>query len=574
MIPARNFCCRVAIRRISQRAPPGARSATRAERICCKGDLGLGLEPNIIRYPATVRRTESSRPSPLADTIGKAIGKKEAALMGGHRQAYRRLAVVLLAQLATQYCRATPTEWLPFFGKPVSSMIQAWTGSSRVIDGSAPAYAHGSPPPDQTTRRLRHKMQQRLVLRRDPAPAQSPPPVVRRFCAPPGRQQPDTVVLEWSDPGRHDPALMPSLPHRRGSVLPSPSHREDPSHPSPEVRDLHCYQTVFASGQPQSAAWSNILRCSVGLEAGPKLNGRDLCRNCDVLADGAGQPSVNHRHLREARDSVGCDSLVFASRRRDRVVAWTGSTQLVSARRRAERRYHLLSLRLMPASDQWIGSGGRSRTRTYGPLIKSQLLYQLSYAPAGPSTRIAGPIASTPRIAKTGDCKDRCSPRPAIAKTGDCQGRRLTHILACAHVSSRQTAGRPLQSQGSPGGQKKVRAPRGFQVPASSSRPGTRATHRERKVPQKRANPPAFPPPLTTCTPACPGSSAEPRAPRCVGCGRERAPTPRASNEGCGGRDKPHREQDRIGAAGGMGRSPTSPRGRGGVPASSSGLVA
>ena len=26
--------------------------------------------------------------------------------------------------------------------------------------------------------------------------------------------------------------------------------------------------------------------------------------------------------------------------------------------------------------------GGRSRTRTYGPLIKSQLLYQLSYAPA------------------------------------------------------------------------------------------------------------------------------------------------------------------------------------------------
>jgi hypothetical protein len=26
--------------------------------------------------------------------------------------------------------------------------------------------------------------------------------------------------------------------------------------------------------------------------------------------------------------------------------------------------------------------GGRSRARTYDPLIKSQLLYQLSYAPA------------------------------------------------------------------------------------------------------------------------------------------------------------------------------------------------
>ena len=34
-----------------------------------------------------------------------------------------------------QYCRATPTEWLPFLGKPVSSMIHAWIGSSRVMDG-------------------------------------------------------------------------------------------------------------------------------------------------------------------------------------------------------------------------------------------------------------------------------------------------------------------------------------------------------------------------------------------------------------------------------------------------------
>ena len=28
-----------------------------------------------------------------------------------------------------------------------------------------------------------------------------------------------------------------------------------------------------------------------------------------------------------------------------------------------------------------FNDGGRSRIRTYGPLIKSQLLYQLSYAP-------------------------------------------------------------------------------------------------------------------------------------------------------------------------------------------------
>ena len=31
--------------------------------------------------------------------------------------------------------------------------------------------------------------------------------------------------------------------------------------------------------------------------------------------------------------------------------------------------------------------GGRSRTRTYDPLIKSQLLYQLSYAPGNRITR-------------------------------------------------------------------------------------------------------------------------------------------------------------------------------------------
>jgi hypothetical protein len=36
--------------------------------------------------------------------------------------------------------------------------------------------------------------------------------------------------------------------------------------------------------------------------------------------------------------------------------------------------------------------GGRSRTRTYDPLIKSQLLYHLSYAPV-PSRSGEGPLA-------------------------------------------------------------------------------------------------------------------------------------------------------------------------------------
>jgi hypothetical protein len=37
---------------------------------------------------------------------------------------------------------------------------------------------------------------------------------------------------------------------------------------------------------------------------------------------------------------------------------------------------------------QWrAGDGGRSRIRTYDPLIKSQLLYQLSYAPIAEKAR-------------------------------------------------------------------------------------------------------------------------------------------------------------------------------------------
>src|ERR1035441_5979374 len=36
-----------------------------------------------------------------------------------------------------QYCRATPTEWVPFFGRPVSSTIQAATGLVLVIAARA-----------------------------------------------------------------------------------------------------------------------------------------------------------------------------------------------------------------------------------------------------------------------------------------------------------------------------------------------------------------------------------------------------------------------------------------------------
>jgi hypothetical protein len=39
------------------------------------------------------------------------------------------------------------------------------------------------------------------------------------------------------------------------------------------------------------------------------------------------------------------------------------------------------------------GIGGRTRTRTWDPLIKSQLLYQLSYAPENAAPKGLGPVA-------------------------------------------------------------------------------------------------------------------------------------------------------------------------------------
>jgi hypothetical protein len=40
--------------------------------------------------------------------------------------------------------------------------------------------------------------------------------------------------------------------------------------------------------------------------------------------------------------------------------------------------------------------GGRSRTRTYDPLIKSQLLYHLSYAPVRPACESGGQLGLPP----------------------------------------------------------------------------------------------------------------------------------------------------------------------------------
>src|SRR3982750_4460176 len=46
----------------------------------------------------------------------------------------------------------------------------------------------------------------------------------------------------------------------------------------------------------------------------------------------------------------------------------------------------------------WKACGGRTRTRTLDPLIKSQLLYQLSYAPGCRASAQAGRAVAKPKI--------------------------------------------------------------------------------------------------------------------------------------------------------------------------------
>src|ERR1700683_824682 len=181
----------VAIRRISQRHTRrhvGDQSLAHL----LQGDLGLGLEPNVIGYTGD---------SPANRVVGpvlwqiQSVGNRQAALMGGHRQAYRHLAVVLLAQLATI---------LPGYTNRVAALLRKASiindpGLDRFVPGDRWQYplTHTAQHRLIRPRRLRHKMQQRLVLRRGPLRRSHRRQWFDAF-APLGRQQPDTGVLEWS----------------------------------------------------------------------------------------------------------------------------------------------------------------------------------------------------------------------------------------------------------------------------------------------------------------------------------------------------------------------------------------
>src|SRR5580765_7776722 len=61
--------------------------------------------------------------------------------------------------------------------------------------------------------------------------------------------------------------------------------------------------------------------------------------------------------------------------------------------------------------------GGRTRTRTWDPLIKSQLLYQLSYAPRATT---AGTPASWRRLAKGRHAVQQTSRRALVPAAPSC----------------------------------------------------------------------------------------------------------------------------------------------------------
>ena len=156
-------------------------------------DLGLGLELD-------VRGDAGFGPAkrvidPILWQI-QPVGDGQAALMGGHGQTYRHLAVVLLAQLAAI---------LPGHTNRVAALLRKAgvvddPGLDRFVarDRRQHALAHTAQHRLIRPGCLRHKMQQRLVLRRGSLRRSHRRKWFNALAAL-GGQQPDAVVLERPD---------------------------------------------------------------------------------------------------------------------------------------------------------------------------------------------------------------------------------------------------------------------------------------------------------------------------------------------------------------------------------------
>ena len=142
-------------------------------------DLRLGFEPDILRHmrlfpPCRIICPCLRQIEPVSD--------RQACRMIGDRQRNRDLTIVLFAS-RPQYCRATPTECVPFFVKPVSSTIQASIRPCRSMPGKpARGFFAKRPRPTRAPGRPDVKA---IDVWRKPGPAPRSPPSARRSCVRP-----------------------------------------------------------------------------------------------------------------------------------------------------------------------------------------------------------------------------------------------------------------------------------------------------------------------------------------------------------------------------------------------------
>ena len=89
---------------------------------------------------------------------------------------------------------------------------------------------------------------------------------------------------------------------------------------------------------------------------------------------------------------------------------------------------HVL-ISLLSVSHQTIEkTGGRTRARTWDPLIKSQLLYQLSYAPAQKRASNIKDIRREPRLGHSRPISKRFNKRIPTVSSGPSRGWALAYL--------------------------------------------------------------------------------------------------------------------------------------------------
>ncbi len=96
-----------------------------------------------------------------------------------------------------------------------------------------------------------------------------------------------------------------------------------------------------------------------------------------VMSASKPSASISARHLCIKNGETGRRKRGHSDPRRGAESQWPGQQH-------TDKPLILKDFRGFRGQYETVGFGGRSRIRTYDPLIKSQLLYQLSYAP-GPA---------------------------------------------------------------------------------------------------------------------------------------------------------------------------------------------